>query len=91
MEEEKVIANLKSDTGNFYRIHQELDLLGECQSEENIFYSGKGDNFYLQKIDWNNFNASSWKRTITFQKLNDREAFKLVVESLKSKNGLNDK
>lgn len=74
--------------GNPYMVSQDVNLFGEVDYEEWIFYVENKDVLFRQMIDWMIFPETGFntKKTFCFDKITDFEALLSIKKSLEDMN-----
>lgn len=84
LEPESILKSIKG--GASYVLDEDVDILGDINYQEFLFYSLKQNKFYRQMLDWILFASSGWKKSITYEEVDEEEALILIRLKLEQDN-----
>ena len=85
MKSEEILTKVKE--GKPFLLDEDVNLLGEKDYEEHLFYIPKRDIYCRHQIDWILYMKSNWKKANSFVELDEAEALVLVKLKLEFDKG----
>jgi len=73
---EEILEEIKA--GKSYLLDEDVNLLGETDYEEHLFYIPKRNIFCRHQVDWLCYFKSNWKKANSFEEIDEEEALILI-------------
>lgn len=80
----QIVEDLRTNAGiSSFNISKVINLLGDIEEEEYLFYSTKGSCFYRMIINWDTFNTSSFHKATKYLEVSEDKAMLIIDKKLK--------